>query len=372
MAYRFLVLLLVLLLPTSLVYGQEITITTTSDAAREAFEEGREHAANVHQEKAIDRFKVALEEDADFALAHLYLASLLDGEKRKKHFEQAEQRLDAVTEGEQLIIQSYGAHLDGNHEKEYELAKKAAETYPDDVYASLHVGWQEYRRKEYEAARATTQHILEMKPEFAPAYNMLGYIELEAGNYDAAEQALKSYVEAAPDEPNPYDSLGELYLTTDRYDEAIQQFKMALERDADFEISKTNIVKAEIQKVNRQFEDAMAAKNVDQLSEMYTENAVVAPPNRPLVRGRDGVREMYAAGLTGMDRIELETAEIRAFGDQAVEMGESKVYAGEEVVEEGRYMAVWRNVNGQWQIDREVWNSGLEASKPTATVSDEK
>lgn len=84
-------------------------------------------------------------------------------------------------------------------------------------------------------------HLLEINPNYAAAYNFLGYLYLGTGRYDEAETAMRRYAFVAPDLANPHDSLGEVLMTLGRYEEAEVEFRTALAKQPDFFYSHINL-----------------------------------------------------------------------------------------------------------------------------------
>src|SRR5262245_40727321 len=60
-------------------HAAEISITSKSPDAVEAFKKGRKLAENIRQAEAAEDFKKAIERDPDFALAHAYLGAATPG-----------------------------------------------------------------------------------------------------------------------------------------------------------------------------------------------------------------------------------------------------------------------------------------------------
>lgn len=358
---------LVLLFTASLVQAQQMPVTTTSDAARAYFEQGRLAAAHVQFDRARTHFDAALVADPEFALAHLYRAFLSPVEEREAHLQQATARADEVSDGERMMIESLAARMSEDYDREIDLLNQIAKRYPDDPHIPFLTGWRHYAQERYDEAAAAAERVLAADPEFAPAYNMLGYIALNQEDYAAAEKALKTYVRLAPDEANPYDSLGELYLTMGRYDEAATQFEMALARDPDFTVSRNNLVRVSIEKANRKFEAAFSRQDADALTDLYTANALLFPPGSEPVSGRDAIREFWA-GLfaSGVDGVDLTTREVQSMGDLAYELGTATPRTGSEVVDEVRYTVIWRKDGDTWKLHRDLWNSSKAPPAPTA------
>jgi ketosteroid isomerase-like protein len=56
---------------------------------------------------------------------------------------------------------------------------------------------------------------------------------------------------------------------------------------------------------------------------------------------------------------------VEAHGETATEVGTFSIRdAGGKEVDRGKYVAVWKRVQGQWKMHREIWNSSLPVQAP--------
>lgn len=110
--------------------------------------------------------------------------------------------------------------------------------------------------------------------------------------------------------------------------------------------------------VNRQFEEAARKGDVDRLASLYTADAMAFPPDGPIVRGRDNIKQMWAsvAQQMGLKDVRLETLDFEQAGDTGYEVGEATLTlgSGTAIV---KFVVVWRMIDGQWRLHRDIWNS---------------
>jgi ketosteroid isomerase-like protein len=120
------------------------------------------------------------------------------------------------------------------------------------------------------------------------------------------------------------------------------------------------------------FVAAFNAKQVPQIMDMYAENATFMPPNRPVLRGRDAVRNFYdeIINQSGGTNLRLEVSEVVGHGPLAYQAGsyeiEYKPASGTSPRERdrGKYLFVLRNLGGTWRYEYTVWNSDLLPPEP--------
>ncbi len=126
---------------------------------------------------------------------------------------------------------------------------------------------------------------------------------------------------------------------------------------------------AEIAAGSAQWEQALNTKNVDALAAVYAEDCRLMPPNAVMGQGRGVVREtfggMIAAGLTA----DLQTVETRIAADIGYHVGTYSVLTAEgAVVDRGKFIEVWRQVDGAWKIADDIWNSDNPADAHEALM----
>ena len=105
----------------------------------------------------------------------------------------------------------------------------------------------------------------------------------------------------------------------------------------------------------RAFEQGNAAL----AASLYEPGARLLPPGAPVITGEDAVREFFQRRFdAGSDGGVLETVRLDEYGDVAVEEGRYGRRAGEQLLDSGKYLAVFRRQPGggwRWAID--MWNS---------------
>jgi tetratricopeptide (TPR) repeat protein len=209
---------------------EEIQITTKSDEARKIFLEARQMQENLRRDEARKLFSKAIEEDSDFALAHLHRAltgtSAMDFQK---HLQHAVALKSKISEGERLRIEVVEANANNNPLKSIELQQQLVQMYPKDKRARSGLGSTYYFRQDYDMAISHLEKAIEIDKGYAAPYNMLGYSYKEKGDYAKAEEAFKNYIRVIPDEANPHDSIADLYTKMGRHEDAIKHYKKALE-----------------------------------------------------------------------------------------------------------------------------------------------
>ena len=109
-------------------------------------------------------------------------------------------------------------------------------------------------------------------------------------------------------------------------------------------------------------ETSFNAKDVDKILTLYTENSVFMPPNKPMLRGRDSLKQFYDGLLkAGSKDLKMTPGDVAGHGPLAYESGSYSMMNG-DVPDRGKYRFILRNLNGTWQIEYTSWSSDLPPS----------
>lgn len=214
---------------------KKIPITTDSERAREAYEQGRHLLERVRNTDAHEYFTKAVGEDPDFAIGWWGVA--ITAPSASEFFDamaRATELADTASEGERLIILAQDAAARGDAAAQLDYLQKLVAAYPGDARSHNALAVLLFARQDYEAAIEHFGHATSLDPDNPAPYNSLGYAYRALGDFDAAEKAFLRNIELISGEPNPYDSYAELLMKMGRYKESIEQYRKALEIDPNF------------------------------------------------------------------------------------------------------------------------------------------
>jgi uncharacterized protein (TIGR02246 family) len=118
---------------------------------------------------------------------------------------------------------------------------------------------------------------------------------------------------------------------------------------------------------------AEAAKDVEAAVTFFLDDAIIQVPNEPLLQGRDEVHQLYTR-MAALPYTDLSSGavdvEVAASGDMAFEHGINRLtFPSPEGpwTDVGKYLLVWRKVNGQWRIAALSFSSD---APPSASAAD--
>ena len=120
---------------------------------------------------------------------------------------------------------------------------------------------------------------------------------------------------------------------------------------------------SEIAATNRAFEEAVRKGDVERLASLYTKDAMAFPPDGPIVKGRDGIKELWGGVIRdlALRDVRLQTLDLELTGDTACEVGEAELRleppSSAPTTVAVKYVVVWKREGGRWQLHRDIWNA---------------
>lgn len=119
-------------------------------------------------------------------------------------------------------------------------------------------------------------------------------------------------------------------------------------------------VKAEIQAMENAWAKAQTDKDVEGLLAMYSDDAISMADGKPSVSGREALRVDIEANMASRPEGQVtafETTEVYGIEDQVTEIGIStSTDAAGNVIETGKYMAIWEKRDGKYVCIRDIYN----------------
>lgn len=115
-----------------------------------------------------------------------------------------------------------------------------------------------------------------------------------------------------------------------------------------------------IRQANQEHIAAFNAKDVEKVLSTYAENSVFMPPNAPMLRGKEPLKNYYAGLFERAEQFEMQVEELNGYGPLAYESGTYAIHYGGEhpTRDRGKYLRVLRNLNG-WHVEKMIWSSDL-------------
>lgn len=116
---------------------------------------------------------------------------------------------------------------------------------------------------------------------------------------------------------------------------------------------------AAIAEQNKKFGSAITAKDAAAIAALYSEDAILLPPNAPAVNGRDAIQAYWQAFLdSGVTNGTLKSSEIVNTDTDATEVGTWTIMAPDgTVADNGKYIVWWKRKADGWYFYRDIFNS---------------
>ena len=123
-------------------------------------------------------------------------------------------------------------------------------------------------------------------------------------------------------------------------------------------------VRDEIAARNEAFMAYFAAGDSRGISQLYTEDGLVMPPNSENLVGRAAIAQMWQGAMdAGVASVKLEISEVHDAEQFVYEVSKYQMLSkDEQVIDHGKYIIVWKKVDDVWFIYRDIWNSSVPAT----------
>jgi uncharacterized protein (TIGR02246 family) len=114
-----------------------------------------------------------------------------------------------------------------------------------------------------------------------------------------------------------------------------------------------------IESTNERFMQAFAQADAAGLASLYTEDGQLLPPGGETAHGWGAIRAFWQAAIdNGISAARLEISEVEDHGDTAIEVSHYTLLgADEQVLDQGKYIVIWKQERGQWKLHRDIFNS---------------
>ncbi len=126
-------------------------------------------------------------------------------------------------------------------------------------------------------------------------------------------------------------------------------------------------LKAEIEKLNRLYAEAMIKNDTKIMMSLYTKDVISLPSYQPMIRGIEVLKSLSEQAENSewkTSSFNMKTTDLISDGNLVIEIGNYEmVMVGPDVPEwrdEGKYITVWeKQDSGELKIKIEMWNTDL-------------
>ena len=107
-------------------------------------------------------------------------------------------------------------------------------------------------------------------------------------------------------------------------------------------------------------EAAFNANDAVALASLYSQTAVLMPPNEPMVCGRTEIQTWFERALVRLRSVRIVPVESTAESDQAFQVGTFTTAVSSSGKEDNllpaKYVLVLKNYGGEWKIEYDIWS----------------
>ncbi|RNI21783.1 YybH family protein [Rufibacter latericius] len=120
----------------------------------------------------------------------------------------------------------------------------------------------------------------------------------------------------------------------------------------------------EIKRLCSKFTDIYNSGDATALAALYTPNAVLMPAGFETAQGREAIAQFWKGAMeAGIKSIILDTIEVENLEQTAIELGHYTLKGEDgQAIDKGKYMVVWKRDNGDWKLQKDIWNSNQRSS----------
>ena len=115
---------------------------------------------------------------------------------------------------------------------------------------------------------------------------------------------------------------------------------------------------------NAKFGEGFRQGDAAAIAGLYTEGAILLPPNLDTIKGKQGIEAFWSGGIQmGITEVVLTTVDLFSMGDQVCEIGKYKLTIqppGQNAMEDnGKYLVIWKQEVGTWKLHIDIWNTSM-------------
>ena len=130
---------------------------------------------------------------------------------------------------------------------------------------------------------------------------------------------------------------------------------------AELQMTHSDEVHNAIMAANETFMTTFSQGDAAGMAALYTETGQFLPPNSDFVTGTQAIQMVFQDLMDkGVKALKVETVETEGCGDTAFEVGRYTLEGeGGQVLDQGKYIVIWKQEAGQWKLHRDIWNSNM-------------
>jgi len=118
------------------------------------------------------------------------------------------------------------------------------------------------------------------------------------------------------------------------------------------------MAKQEIIAANNEWKSKFEASDSAGVANLYAPDGKIMMNGAPAIVGRAQIQStlhgLISSGVTGID---LTTLDVWGTEDMVTEEGQLALYVGDQKVDQGKFLVLWKKIDGKWYLFRDCFNS---------------
>jgi ketosteroid isomerase-like protein len=130
-----------------------------------------------------------------------------------------------------------------------------------------------------------------------------------------------------------------------------------------------------VRNADEEWSKVAATKDVDKMVAFYADNAMVLPPNAPMVISKAGIRDLWKGFFDSLTDISWKTTHVQSAksGEMALLIGTYEVTMKDGTKDKGKYSELWKKQpDGKWKCETDMFSSDLPAANASASPAETK
>ncbi len=109
------------------------------------------------------------------------------------------------------------------------------------------------------------------------------------------------------------------------------------------------------------FVETFARGDAADIADSYTNSGMLLPTGSDFVQGKRNIEAFWQDAIDmGIKKLKLDIVEVEQHGDTVIEVSKYTLSsANDQVIDQGKGIAIWKYEDGIWKVHRDIWNSNV-------------
>ena len=127
-----------------------------------------------------------------------------------------------------------------------------------------------------------------------------------------------------------------------------------------------DLIRKAIEVADFKFGEALRRGDAAALAGLYTDDAMLLPPNSKKIYGMNEIKEYWDSAIQmGAKEVVLTPVHVFLMGYYACEIGKYNLMMEPQgfptFEDKGKYLVIWKEEDGTWKLHIDIWNTSLPA-----------